>query len=81
MWHACGNLIGDIEAVTEQADLGSVGWVNAMPDCPAPRPATTSQSVTIFRVDPEFGVPQPQGEPMAEASPTRLLRWTSMPMI
>lgn len=37
-----------------------------------------SQSVTTFRIDPETGVPQPVGEPMAEASPTCLLRWTSM---
>ena len=36
-----------------------------------------SHSVTTFRIDPESGVPQPQGEPTAEASPTCLLRWTS----
>ncbi|GAA2630488.1 lactonase family protein [Paractinoplanes durhamensis] len=36
-----------------------------------------SHSVTTFRIDPESGVPAPQGEPMAEASPTCLLRWTS----
>jgi 6-phosphogluconolactonase (cycloisomerase 2 family) len=37
-----------------------------------------SQSVTTFRIDPDSGVPSPQGEPTAEASPTCLLRWTSM---
>jgi 6-phosphogluconolactonase (cycloisomerase 2 family) len=34
-----------------------------------------SQSVTTFRVDPDSGVPVPQGEPIAQASPTCLLRW------
>jgi 6-phosphogluconolactonase len=37
-----------------------------------------SHSVTTFRIDPETGAPEAQGEPMAEASPTCLLRWTSM---
>ncbi|GIM97003.1 hypothetical protein Ato02nite_087960 [Paractinoplanes toevensis] len=36
-----------------------------------------SHSVTTLRIDPESGIPLPQGEPMAEASPTCLLRWTS----
>lgn len=34
-----------------------------------------SQSVTIFRVDPDTGIPQVQGEPVGEGSPTCLLRW------
>jgi 6-phosphogluconolactonase (cycloisomerase 2 family) len=37
-----------------------------------------SQSVTTFRIDPDSGIPAPQGEPTAQASPTCLLRWTSM---
>src|SRR3954469_7068350 len=37
-----------------------------------------SQNVTTFRIDPESGIPAPQGEPTAEAGPTCLLRWTSM---
>ena len=37
-----------------------------------------SHNVTTFRIDPDSGVPEPQGEPTAEASPTCLLRWTSM---
>lgn len=37
-----------------------------------------SHSVTTFRIDPDSGIPGPQGEPIAEASPTCLLRWTSM---
>jgi 6-phosphogluconolactonase (cycloisomerase 2 family) len=39
-----------------------------------------SHSVTTFRIDPETGIPAPQGEPMAEASPTCLLRWTPIPV-
>lgn len=35
-----------------------------------------SQSVTAFRIDPGTGVPAPLGEPLAEPSPTCLLRWT-----
>ncbi len=35
-----------------------------------------SQSVTVFRIDRRTGVPTPQGEPVAEPSPTCLLRWT-----
>jgi 6-phosphogluconolactonase len=35
-----------------------------------------SQNVTTFRIHPETGIPAAQGEPMAEASPTCLLRWT-----
>ena len=34
-----------------------------------------SHSVTTFRVDPESGVPTPQGEPTAQPSPTCILRW------
>jgi 6-phosphogluconolactonase len=34
-----------------------------------------SHSVTTFRIDPETGIPAPQGEPTAEPSPTCLLRW------
>ena len=37
-----------------------------------------SHSVTTFRIDADSGVPVPEGEPTAEASPTCLLRWTSM---
>ncbi|WP_433301643.1 lactonase family protein [Actinoplanes sp. CA-030573] len=37
-----------------------------------------SHSVTTFRIDPDTGIPTAQGEPTAEASPTCLLRWTSM---
>jgi 6-phosphogluconolactonase len=37
-----------------------------------------SHSVTTFRIDADSGVPVPQGEPTAEASPTCLLRWTSI---
>lgn len=36
-----------------------------------------SHSVTTFRIDPDSGIPAPQGEPTAQASPTCLLRWTS----
>jgi 6-phosphogluconolactonase len=34
-----------------------------------------SHSVTVFRVDPETGIPQVQGEPVGEGSPTCLLLW------
>jgi len=34
-----------------------------------------SQNVTIFRIDPDTGIPQSQGEPVAEGSPTCVLRW------
>jgi 6-phosphogluconolactonase len=34
-----------------------------------------SHSVTTFRVDPDTGIPVPQGEPTGEPSPTCLLRW------
>jgi 6-phosphogluconolactonase len=37
-----------------------------------------SHSVTTFRIDADSGVPTPQGEPTAEASPTCLVRWTSI---
>ncbi|WP_433375936.1 lactonase family protein [Actinoplanes sp. CA-142083] len=37
-----------------------------------------SHSVTAFRIDHETGVPTAEGEASAEASPTCLLRWTSM---
>ncbi|MEU4419370.1 lactonase family protein [Actinoplanes sp. NPDC024001] len=36
-----------------------------------------SHNVTIFRVDPETGIPGSQGEPTGEPSPTCLLRWSS----
>ncbi|GLY01357.1 lactonase family protein [Actinoplanes sp. NBRC 101535] len=39
-----------------------------------------SHNVTVFRVDPETGIPGLQGEPVGEPSPTCLLRWHS-PMI
>ncbi|BCJ44794.1 hypothetical protein GCM10010168_16070 [Actinoplanes ianthinogenes] len=35
-----------------------------------------SHNVTVFRVDPETGIPVPHGEPATEPSPTCLLRWT-----
>jgi 6-phosphogluconolactonase (cycloisomerase 2 family) len=34
-----------------------------------------SHSVTIFRVDPDTGIPRVQGEPVGEGSPTCLLLW------
>ena len=34
-----------------------------------------SQNVTVFRVDRETGIPQAQGEPVGEGSPTCVLRW------
>jgi 6-phosphogluconolactonase (cycloisomerase 2 family) len=34
-----------------------------------------SHTVTIFRIDPDSGIPQPQGEPIGEPSPTCVLRW------
>jgi 6-phosphogluconolactonase (cycloisomerase 2 family) len=34
-----------------------------------------SHDVTIFRIDPETGIPHRQGDPISEASPTCLLRW------
>ena len=37
-----------------------------------------SHSVTTFRIDADSGVPVPQGEPTTEASPTCLVRWTSI---
>ena len=37
-----------------------------------------SQNVTVFRIDRETGIPQAQGEPVAEGSPTCVLRWNSM---
>ncbi|GIE87947.1 lactonase family protein [Actinoplanes regularis] len=39
-----------------------------------------SHNVTVFRVDPDTGIPVAQGEPAAELSPTCLLRWNP-PMI
>ncbi|WP_412739574.1 lactonase family protein [Krasilnikovia sp. MM14-A1259] len=34
-----------------------------------------SHSVTVFRLDPDSGIPRQQGDPVGEASPTCLLRW------
>jgi 6-phosphogluconolactonase (cycloisomerase 2 family) len=34
-----------------------------------------SHSVTLFRIDPDTGIPLMQGEPVAEPSPTCILRW------
>ncbi|GIF15379.1 lactonase family protein [Actinoplanes teichomyceticus] len=34
-----------------------------------------SHNVTVFRIDPDSGIPAPAGEPTAEPSPTCLLRW------
>ncbi|MFC7532604.1 lactonase family protein [Actinoplanes sp. GCM10030250] len=39
-----------------------------------------SHNVTVFRIDPDTGIPVSQGEPVGEPSPTCLLRWAS-PMI
>jgi 6-phosphogluconolactonase (cycloisomerase 2 family) len=35
-----------------------------------------SHNVTVFRVDPDTGIPGSQGEPTGEPSPTCLLRWS-----
>ncbi|MDT5032794.1 MAG: 6-phosphogluconolactonase, partial [Actinoplanes sp.] len=34
-----------------------------------------SHTVTIFRIDPDTGVPTAQGDPVGEPSPTCLMRW------
>jgi 6-phosphogluconolactonase len=34
-----------------------------------------SQNVTVFRIDPQTGIPGMQGEPVAEGTPTCVLRW------
>jgi 6-phosphogluconolactonase (cycloisomerase 2 family) len=34
-----------------------------------------AQSVTVFRIDPESGIPAMQGSPIGEPSPTCVLRW------
>jgi 6-phosphogluconolactonase (cycloisomerase 2 family) len=34
-----------------------------------------SHSVSVFRIDPETGVPTPAGEPVHQPSPTCILRW------
>ncbi|MEV6345128.1 lactonase family protein [Actinoplanes sp. NPDC051851] len=34
-----------------------------------------SHNVTVFRIDPDTGIPASQGEPSGEPSPTCLLRW------
>ena len=34
-----------------------------------------SHTVTTFRIDPDTGMPVPQGEPTAQPSPTCVLRW------
>jgi 6-phosphogluconolactonase (cycloisomerase 2 family) len=34
-----------------------------------------SHNVTVFRIDPDSGIPGAQGEPVGEGSPTCLLRW------
>jgi 6-phosphogluconolactonase len=36
-----------------------------------------SHTVTVFRVDPDSGVPRAQGEPVGEPSPTCVLRWNA----
>ncbi|MFI7598935.1 lactonase family protein [Actinoplanes sp. NPDC049681] len=36
-----------------------------------------SHTVTVFRVDPDTGLPQAQGKPVPEGSPTCILRWTA----
>ncbi|WP_328466108.1 lactonase family protein [Actinoplanes sp. NBC_00393] len=35
-----------------------------------------SHNVTVFRIDPDTGIPVSQGEPTGEPSPTCLLRWS-----
>ncbi|MCA2216834.1 lactonase family protein [Jidongwangia harbinensis] len=40
-----------------------------------------SHTVTIFRIDPETGIPHPQGDPIAEPSPTCVLRWHPVVMV
>ena len=35
-----------------------------------------SHNVTVFRIDPDTGIPGAQGEPTGEPSPTCLLRWS-----
>jgi 6-phosphogluconolactonase (cycloisomerase 2 family) len=37
-----------------------------------------SHTVTVFRIDPDTGIPAIQGEPTGEPSPTCLLRWSSV---
>jgi 6-phosphogluconolactonase (cycloisomerase 2 family) len=39
-----------------------------------------SDAVTVFRIDPDSGVPTAQGEPVAEPSPTCVLRWNPAPI-
>jgi 6-phosphogluconolactonase (cycloisomerase 2 family) len=36
-----------------------------------------SHAVTTFRIDPDTGIPEPQGEPVVEFSPTCLLGWNA----
>jgi len=38
-----------------------------------------SHTVTIFRVDPDTGIPLMQGDPIGEPSPTCVLRWHPVP--
>ncbi|OJF12059.1 lactonase family protein [Couchioplanes caeruleus] len=38
-----------------------------------------SHSVTGFRIDPDSGIPHPEGEPVSGGSPTCLLRWAPAP--
>jgi 6-phosphogluconolactonase len=37
-----------------------------------------SHNVTVFRVDPDSGVPDAQGEPVSQPSPTCVLRWSPL---
>lgn len=39
-----------------------------------------SHTVTVFRIDPDSGLPEPQGEPVGEGSPTCILRWNAVPV-
>ena len=39
-----------------------------------------SHNVTVFRVDRDSGIPRVQGEPVAEGSPTCVLRWVPVRM-
>ncbi|MEV4639394.1 lactonase family protein [Actinoplanes sp. NPDC049548] len=36
-----------------------------------------SHNVTVFRLDPDTGIPWAQGDPVPEGSPTCVLRWTA----
>jgi 6-phosphogluconolactonase (cycloisomerase 2 family) len=39
-----------------------------------------SHSVTVFRIDPDSGIPGRPGDPVEESSPTCILRWNRVPL-